>query len=43
MWGCGCEEDEHFTDKEDKTITRVGAAEEALGPQLGVKLEENGH
>lgn len=46
MWGClktGCEEDGNFTDKEHKTITWDRAAEEALGHQLGVRVEENGH
>lgn len=44
-WGCetGCEEDGNFTDTENKTITREGAAEEALGHQLGGRLEKNGH
>lgn len=46
MWGCqgaggvsletGCEEDGNFTDTENKTITREGAAEEVLGHQLGL-------
>lgn len=35
----GCEEDGNFTNKENKTITREGAAEEVLAHQLGVRLE----